>query len=214
MKRVLSLMLAMILLLCSVTVVGAFSPVSPEENVANSFSTYHMNVAGGYIRGDIRVFGMYNFISGMPNPTYMLVKYHSVDAVEEQYFNRFGVNDEYYEYSEVTNLLYGSGITFFYGDTEEPFDETSGIFYSLDELTEIEPRAVDWAIYFLGPDYVGKIGDADKDGEVSVIDATAILRSEARLDTMTVELIGDIDGDGELSVLDATAIQQRLANAE
>ena len=80
---------------------------------------------------------------------------------------------------------------------------------------------------------VGKpFGDADLDGELSVLDATYIQRAIARLsefedrddlsqyDTRGVNYdrplnyISDIDGDGERTILDATAIQMKLARIE
>lgn len=211
MKKVVSLILAMILLLCSVTVVGAFSPVAPEEHAVTSFYEIYSETTNEEVPHDMIALGKYDSYTDAVEPWYVLIKYTSPDPIQEPYFSRFGVNDEYYEYREVTNLMYGSGITVFYGDAYYPYDEEE-TFYSLDELTEIEPTVVEWVFDFLGPDYVGKIGDADKDGEISVMDATAILRHEAKLETMEVELIGDIDGDGELSVLDATAVQQSLVN--
>ena len=55
------------------------------------------------------------------------------------------------------------------------------------------------------------LGDADSDGEVSILDATAIQR---KLAAFTVDpfdgLAADSDEDGELSILDATAIQRWL----
>ena len=64
-------------------------------------------------------------------------------------------------------------------------------------------------------DKIGKyiyIGDADKDGEVTILDATAIQRTLASLPTDAFdETAAEADGDGELSILDATAVQRWLA---
>ena len=57
------------------------------------------------------------------------------------------------------------------------------------------------------------LGDADGDGEVTVLDATAIQRTLASLPAASFnEKAADADGDGEVTVLDATAIQRRLAD--
>jgi len=60
---------------------------------------------------------------------------------------------------------------------------------------------------------MGRIGDADLDGEVTIIDATLIQRYLACLDDMDriQRYLADTDGDGEITILDATAIQRWLA---
>ena len=54
------------------------------------------------------------------------------------------------------------------------------------------------------------LGDVDGDGEVSILDATAIQRKLAGLPTAFVEACADVDEDGEVSILDATEIQRYL----
>ena len=60
----------------------------------------------------------------------------------------------------------------------------------------------------------GILGDADADGEVTIIDATLIMRYDAK---MTVDPSFrtrnvDVDNDGEVDVIDATWIRRWLAN--
>ena len=56
------------------------------------------------------------------------------------------------------------------------------------------------------------LGDADGDGEVTILDATTIQRRLAGLPTNAYhEECSDADEDGEVSILDATAIQRHLA---
>ena len=56
------------------------------------------------------------------------------------------------------------------------------------------------------------LGDADSDGEVTILDATAIQRELAGLPVGSFnEKAADADEDKEISILDATAIQRRLA---
>ena len=55
------------------------------------------------------------------------------------------------------------------------------------------------------------LGDADGDGEVTIVDATYIQRYVTKLTVPFTEaqmLKGDIDGDGEVTVVDATFVQR------
>ena len=57
------------------------------------------------------------------------------------------------------------------------------------------------------------LGDADGDGEVTVIDATMIQRVLASMPGAVVDkAAADVDGDGEVTVVDATYIQRYLAS--
>ena len=56
------------------------------------------------------------------------------------------------------------------------------------------------------------VGDADADGNLTILDATCIQRKLAGLKTTSYnEKAADADEDGEVTILDATAIQRRLA---
>lgn len=57
------------------------------------------------------------------------------------------------------------------------------------------------------------LGDADGDGEVTIIDATAIQRVLAELPTASYnEKAADADADGEVTIMDATAVQRHVAD--
>ncbi|MBQ3417136.1 MAG: hypothetical protein IJH32_04805 [Ruminococcus sp.] len=58
-----------------------------------------------------------------------------------------------------------------------------------------------------------RIGDSDGDGSVTVLDATAIQKSLAKLYTIgeSRETVSDVDDDRVITVLDATCIQKYLA---
>ena len=57
------------------------------------------------------------------------------------------------------------------------------------------------------------VGDADGDGEITILDATAIQRYLAELPTKAyVEPAADADEDGSVAIVDATAIQRHLAD--
>lgn len=74
-------------------------------------------------------------------------------------------------------------------------------------------------IYSVEPDYIvcatldRIIGDADKDGDLTILDATHIQLYKAELiEESEIDLtVSDYDQDGEVTILDATAIQRRLA---
>ena len=55
------------------------------------------------------------------------------------------------------------------------------------------------------------LGDADKDGHVTIIDVTAIQRVLAEINVPVFdEAAADVDGDGEITIDDATWIQRAL----
>ena len=67
------------------------------------------------------------------------------------------------------------------------------------------------------------VGDADSDGELTVMDATFIQRALAQLcefsprdalECSSLKYLSDFDGDGDVSIMDATAIQRRLARLD
>ncbi|MBQ7965426.1 MAG: dockerin type I repeat-containing protein, partial [Ruminococcus sp.] len=59
----------------------------------------------------------------------------------------------------------------------------------------------------------GKLGDVDGDGDISIMDATAVQLHIASLDILTADELSraDTDGDGDVSIMDATAIQLFVA---
>lgn len=66
------------------------------------------------------------------------------------------------------------------------------------------------------PVVTGLLGDANKDGEVNIKDATEIQKAVAALLTLdeTAELSADVDGSGDVNIKDATAIQKYIAGIE
>lgn len=75
-------------------------------------------------------------------------------------------------------------------------------------------------VYAAEPDYIvhcdpcGIIGDADKDGDLTILDATHIQLYKAELiGENEIDLTAsDYDGDSDVTIMDATAIQRKLAN--
>ena len=57
------------------------------------------------------------------------------------------------------------------------------------------------------------LGDADGDGEVTIVDATMIQRVLVNIPGAVInEAAADVDGDGEVTIIDATFIQRYLAS--
>ena len=91
-------------------------------------------------------------------------------------------------------FTYKPGVTVVEGD-EEPLRYVCAVFEEAGDIPEI------------------LLGDADGDGEVTILDATTIQRRLADLAVENyVEAAVDADGDGDVSILDATAIQRWLAD--
>ena len=72
-----------------------------------------------------------------------------------------------------------------------------------------------WAQFTVTDEDVYLLGDADGDGKVMILDATAIQRKLASLSVASFdEAAADADGDDKVTILDATAIQRYLASLE
>ena len=112
-----------------------------------------------------------------------------------------------------------------------PTDNESAKVYRVEKdntLTEMDSRYENgylifdtdhFSVYLLTTAETGAIvdlsylGDTDGDGEVTIIDATAIQRHLAALPTQSFnETAADADKDGEVTIIDATAIQRHLAS--
>ena len=92
---------------------------------------------------------------------------------------------------------------------EQTFDDMFA--YAFDWM---EGRAA-WLSEKFAPDYTPSvlIGDADRDGSVTILDATRIQRFIAELEPEeNIDMIAaDADRDGSVTVVDATRIQRVLA---
>ncbi|MBQ8057047.1 MAG: hypothetical protein IJ275_01790 [Ruminococcus sp.] len=110
-----------------------------------------------------------------------------------------------------------------------PFTFGYGI-YDAKEDRFISLQGADVAKYDGLEEYINKnigvpLGDADSDGELSVLDATYIQLAIAQLCEFSsedylgiygcpIQYLSDFDRDGERNILDATAIQLKLAGLE
>ena len=99
------------------------------------------------------------------------------------------------------------------------YDAEKDDFFALETVNETDYPGLREAIWKLG--LGNPVGDADLDGDVTILDATRIQRFLANMDVL--EKIGnnqfgqcgspfaDTDGDDRITILDATAIQRMLA---
>ena len=189
MKRILSLFLVLILISLSMITVVAMELLPPNEYIEIYFEILYKTVDDDFkiVTNNSTVNDIYVYSDQYD---YAVVKYTSNNPLQEPYFNRFGANNEYYEYSEVTNLLFESGITVFRGtwhlNPENRPEHHNDDFYSLDEIAQLQPLVIEQVQQLHGPERVGYIGDSDCDGEVTILDATSIQRHLAQLDTLKI----------------------------
>lgn len=107
------------------------------------------------------------------------------------------------------------------------YDVFKGIFIDICDLESFDVyEGLRGQIYAL--DFLFPIGDADRDKELTILDATYIQRVLAKLeiqpkDDLTsyfsvtndkLNYLSDIDGDGNRTIIDATAIQMKLAKLD
>lgn len=215
MKRIISLFISLIIVSFSILNVCAMTPVPPEYHVYRYFEQFYAKTDPA---DKLSVLDISSFIdrNNDLDINYVLIVYNSKNAVQERCFNRFGNNNEYYEYSETTDLLFGSGLTIFAGKFSsnlESYDDDD--FHSLEEIAATNPEIIDIVIDWGNlTQRVGYIGDADCDGEVTILDATAIQQHLALLDTLKIDLASDVDDNGCVDIIDATIIQVKLAGIE
>ncbi len=208
MKKITSLFISLIIVSFSILNAYALSPLPAEYYVKRYFKQLYSKidtVENLSFTNDC----IYLTADFTTNVDYILVEYNSKNAVQDDYFNRFGNNNEYYEYCETTNLLFESGLSIFAGRSY--YDCQDDDFYSLEVIASTNPEIIDMIIDKQFTERVGYIGDVDKDGEISVIDATKIQRHIAKLNFLSIEKIADVDNDGITDIVDATLLQQYVA---
>ncbi len=110
----------------------------------------------------------------------------------------------------VVNAVYSNGERKPVGEyTLSGFESTVGthtVVVSYGEFT----TEFDVTVEAKKPEYF--IGDVNSDGEITIMDATAIQRRIAKLSVEVFnELAVDVDGNGEMTIMDATAIQRHIA---
>lgn len=82
--------------------------------------------------------------------------------------------------------------------------QTAQLFYSNEPFEDVTP--INGYVF-------GYIGDTDQDGDISIMDATAIQLHIAQLTTLSEDaaLLADVDFDDDVSIIDTTEIQLYIA---
>ena len=237
MKKIISVLLSALFVFSSSALVSAYDVDEPsiEEQMQTWFLDYYKHKEHGKKPTETEAF---IFLKREPllilldNPNsyrYGIVKFTSPDPIQKPYYNRFGDSDQCFEYSDITNRQYPSGIAVFYGDYNVYSD--NHVFMSLSEVfeqvpiafelmaknidnyyTTYRPNSYHW--YLVGVDnrYFGYVGDADGDCTVSISDVTEIQKHLVGLTTLEKTRLkaAEIDNQ-EVSIDTATQIQLYLA---
>ncbi len=241
MKKIISVILSMIFLISTVicanaavaddSVGGGFiEPDEPEDIVDEAFRDYYKHKEHGIQPSRVEGFIFYNCKKTIWYSSrnryydlrYALVKFISPNANNTPYYNRFGANEEYFEYSDVTNCQFKSGMAVFLGDVfgDITYDNT---FLTLEELAESDTDVFDKMscecddFYTIHPQcgfgfavenrFFGRVGDADGDCTVSISDVTEIQKHLVGLTTLEKTRLkaAEIDNQ-EVSIDTATQI--------
>ena len=102
-----------------------------------------------------------------------------------------------------TDADYGSGVDYALFTTDAEGNKDYAGLYDMSTISDM--------IHAYYGDLI--LGDADGDGEATILDATAIQRTLASLPTEAfIKIAADVDKDQEVTILDATYIQRYLAN--
>ncbi len=114
MKKIFALVISVFLILTTIISLTAIpasasSPLDYHQLALINFQNYYEYRTGGK---KIKEFNCdyFEVENGERNPLYILIKFVSEDAEEKEYYNTFGEDDKYYEKSNVTNLMYPSGL--------------------------------------------------------------------------------------------------------
>ena len=160
----------------------------------------------------------YNYYSLDNNsdiPDWVLAKGGTNGMVDCYYYGVFG---DYVLQVESITTPYDFGYYIYRPDTDK--------FYLFEDMWEENLEGIEkvFTECLVPNGYASVIGDADKDGRLSILDATQIQLENASLverkDVGTGYLCGygeemkyitDLDRDGKITVMDATAIQLKLA---
>ena len=225
----------MIFLTCPIVCANALSDFEPEEIVGDTFEDYYKHKEHGIEPSRTEGFIFYDCKKTIWHSSrnryfdlrYALVKFISPNARNIPYYNRFGANEEYFEYSDVTNWQFKSGMAVFLGDVFGNITEYNTLL-TLEELAESAPDVFDkmscecddfYKIYQEGGygftvdnRFFGRVGDADGDCTVSISDVTEIQKHLVGLTTLEKTRLkaAEIDNQ-EVSIDTATQIQLYLA---
>ncbi len=219
MKKLVSVILATILVAGAMVTVGAYGPYPVQEELVyqfedkfvERFSATYDQIENLYVYDELYYHYDENgqidwcLISAKPNTDF--------ETADIKYlkFNDFVLH------SNSTNSFFFEMQYGIYDVDADAFMSIVDCYYKLDKYEE----AVD---ALRGVPYSRPIGDYDDDNRLSILDATGIQRMLAKLDDLRCDGyhdkfgnmgdFADFDGDREISILDATAIQRKLAQLD
>lgn len=183
MKKVITISLIAIIFVSLIIPVKAFDPLPSNEQVEYNFKMYYSFKTNGGKAENVVCTALNNCPGSEFGNEYYLLRFTSADAIKESYYNFFGYNSEFYESSEITNLLFPSGIVVFIGN---PYDEENkDKFLSLSEIAQSNPDAIVCISEQIGTEYVGKRKKIDSTDPYS-IEPTKNNPSETTTDNSTV----------------------------
>ena len=165
---------------------------------------YYVGLEGNYAIEDDCVLNSTN--------NWMLVQAKVNLPGEGKEYQHLKIGDRVLRSNKAGAQKYAFGL-FIYDATEDTFTAIEDVdLHKYDDPTNYQGIEKEIARCRLG----NRIGDADMDGEISVIDAASIQKVKARLKKESKISMGaaDYDGDGVVSVIDATRIQKFLAGIE
>ena len=209
MKKILSLIIAIIIICSAVVTVSAYTPLEPTEMVRRHFVNYYSQQTNGGQLQSVTVCDIL-YQDGSYRNEYFLVKFTSANAQEQDYFNRLGKDRLHYETSPVTNELFPSGYAVFVGVFDNDADSQN--FYSLDEICKKRPDAIEYISNLIGVDAVGAMGAVNSVADLNVDVVTTIQKISAELITDDIDKrMYDFNNDGITNINDATWLQFYLA---
>ena len=210
MKKILSLIIAIIIVCSAVVTVSAYTPLEPTEMVYRHFVNYYSQQTNGGQLKSVMVYDATDYFGSTYHKPYYMVKFTSDNAQEQDYFNRLGKDRLHYETSPVTNELFPSGYAVFSGNCYNSADSEN--FYSLDTICKKDPAVIEYISKLIGVEAVGTIGAVNSVADLNVDVVTTIQKISAELITDGIDKrMYDFNNDGITNINDATWLQFYLA---
>ena len=141
----------------------------------------------------------YSYKGTMPENTFVEIKYGTVNISEHAFYQCNGLSGV-----RIPSSVTGIGEDAFYGCSDLTIYGKAGSYAAeYSRANQLKFFEVDEVI----------VGDVNLDGQIDVIDVTAIQKHLAGLIHLSDEqlVLSDTNGDGEINITDATHLQKYLA---
>lgn len=213
MKKLVSIILATILIAGAMVTAGAYDPYPPQEELVYQFEDKFFE----------RYLATYDQIESCYGYDEVYYHYDENGQIDWCLVSAKGLN---FETADIKTLRFNDFVL--YSSSSHLYEMMYGIYdVAADKFIDIVDCYNELGKYEGVEDALREvpqsrpIGDYDDDNRLSILDATGIQRMLAKLESFRYDnysdilgnrgLFSDIDGDGEISILDATAIQRKLA---